>query len=269
MFLDTNKKYLIIDKSGWDPFNFALSKKSKNALNINKIDEFFRKCHTTPLITKEAFEAGEFTDHSYNHNLFSGVITTTTSGINSNGIGTVSFNTDGTLTSNTLQFNNRVEIISITDVFSETISLHEQSKSLINNEGFLQYKKTQKTLWETSKYWGSVSKSMPDLSVVYTNRQFQKINLHYTTLVNDWHLREQIKIEGYEVCGSSSILANMVLANIINYQNGTCIYKIWGDSNKKWLPNKNNSTKEKYKFREILEIERKRIDNNRNFFLSK
>lgn len=266
MFLNNDKKILVNDKSGWDPFCFAFS---KGCLKSNEIDKFFEKCQIIQIITKEAFEAGEFTKHSYNYNLFSGIVPTTTSGINSTGNETLSFNSDGTLTkSNIIKSNVYVETISVSDLSSATIQLNGQSK--VNNEVTSQYQKPQKTLWETSEHWDSISKSIPDLSIVYINREFQKINLHYVTLANDWHLREQLKLEGYLVCGSSSLLANMVLADTITYQNGTYIYyRIWSDSNKKWLPNKNNLTKEKYKFGEILEIERKKAESGRNFFLSK
>lgn len=265
MFLDNNKKILINDKSGWDPFCFAFS---EEYLKSNEVDKFFEKCQITPVITKEAFDAGEFTKHSYNYNLFSGVVSTTTSIINSTGNETLSFNSDGTLTkSNIINSNTLIETISVSDFSSATVQLNGQSK--VNNEVMFQYPKPQKTLWETSEHWDSISKSIPDLSIVYINREFKKIKLHYITLVNDWHLREQIKLEGYSACGSSSMLANMVLADTINYQKGTYIYyKVWGSSNKKWLPNKNNSMKEKYKFGEILETEREKLKNRESFFLS-
>lgn len=265
MFLNNDKKILINDKSGWDPFCFAFS---RGCLKNNEIDKFFEKCQITPIITKEAFEAGEFTKHSYNYNLFSGVVPTTTSGINSIGNETLSINSDGTLTkSSIIKSNVCVETISASDFSSATVQLNGQSK--VNNEAIFQYQKPQKTLWETSEHWDSISKSVPDLSIVYINREFQKINLQYITLVNDWHLREQIKFEGYSVCGSSSMLANMVLADTINYQRGTYIYyKVWGSFHKKWLPNKNNSTKDKYKFKEVLEIEREKLKNKKSFFLS-
>lgn len=255
----------MINRDG-TPFCFAFS---EGCLKSNEIDKFFEKCQIIPIITKEAFEAGEFTKHSYNYNLFSGVVSTTTSGINSTENETLSFNSDGTLTkSSIIKSNVCVETISASDFSSATIQLNGQPK--VNNEVIFQYQKPQKILWETSEHWDSISKSIPDLSVVYINREFKKINLHYITLANDWHLREQIRLEGYLVCGSSSMLANMVLADTINYQKGIYIYyKVWGISHKKWLPNKNNLTKEKYKFGEILEIERKKMESGRSFFLSK
>ena len=76
----------------------------------------------------------------------------------------------------------------------------------------------------------------------------------------------KVKLEGHSVCGSCAVLAEMVLTDIISTQRATYIYKLWGQSNPKILPNKDNVTKEKYVFKEILQLER--LKNKRGFWVN-
>ncbi len=238
--MDYNKKYLIIDKSGFDPFTFASAQKK---LDIAVFESFLEKQQVVPLVTKEAYTAGEFTNHSYSPNLFSG---TTFNNESLNKIETASFNSDGTLTS-VFKSSNAVQIISAS-TYSNTNS-QEQLSGVCSKNTILQ----QPSLWEVSKHWKELTSSLPDVSVVNLSREFSKKKIQFAVLVNDWHLREYLKLEGYSVIGSAALLAGMVLTNTISYQRGIFIYyDILGKANPKYLPNKNNQTKEKYKFREII-----------------
>lgn len=240
MQVDYNKKYLIIDKSGFDSFTFASAQKK---LDIAVFESFLEKQQVVPLVTEDAYNAGEFTSHSYSPNLFSG---TTFNNESLNKIETVSFNSDGTLTS-VFKTSNAVQIISAS-IYSSTISQEQLS-------GFAPVNiiPQQPSLWEASDHWKMLSHSLTDLSVVNLSREFSKKWVQFAVLVNDWHLREYLKLEGHSVIGSAALLAGMVLTNTISPQRGTFIYyDVWGKTNPKYLPNKNNQTKEKYKFREII-----------------
>lgn len=269
MELNIKQKYLIIDKSGWDPFAFVFDPKNKSILTPEKISEFLKKCGTSDVVTLEAVQAGEYL-HSYAPNLFSGATSVIGSGMSVDKIETFSFNSDGTLTSNhILRSANEVKIISASDFYSKTVSENQFADSvLIKMEQVAKVQEIQQPLWESSIHWDSVSNSPADLSVIQLNRDLSKIGFeNVITLVNDWHLREQLKLEGYSICGSSAMLAAIVLSKTISVQQGNHIYyKLWGKSDNKYLPNKNDSTKEKYRFAEILQQERIRIKSNKSFW---
>ena len=246
MQIDYNKKYLIIDKSGFDPFTFASAQQN---LDITVFENFLEKQHIVPIITEAAFNAGEFTHHSYGPNLFSG---TTFNNENPNKVETASFNSDGTLTS-AFKSSNAVQIISVS-TYSNTIS-QEQWAGVAPVNIIPQ----QQSLWMASEHWKKLSDT--DKSVVNLSREFSKKEIQFAVLVNDWHLREYLKLEGHSIIGSAALLAGMVLTNTISPQRGTFIYyEVWGKSNPKYLPNKDNNPKEKLPFKEILQMKRVKIN---------
>ncbi len=268
MELNTDQKHLIIDKSGWDPFAFIFDPKNKNILTPEKIHEFLEKCGAVGVVTLEAVQAGEYL-HSYKPNLFSGITSAAGCGVAANKIENLSFNSDGTLTSShILRSGNDVKIISASGFYSRTVAENQLSgTALIKIGQVAKIQELQQPLWESSTHWRSVSNSQSDLSVIQLNRDLAKIGfINAITLVNDWHLREQLKLEGHSVCGSCAVLAEMVLTDIISTQRATYIYKLWGQSNPKILPNKDNVTKEKYVFKEILQLER--LKNKRGFWVN-
>jgi hypothetical protein len=177
MGLNIDQKHLIIDKSGWDPFTFIFQK-TNDILTPGKIHEFLEKCGAIDVVTLEAVQAGEYL-HSYAPNLFSGVTSIVGSGVAASKIETLSFNIDGTLTSNhILRSSNEVKIISASDFYSKTVSENQFSEPVLIRMGQVaKAQEIQQPLWESSIHWKSVSNSPADLSVVQLNRDFSKIGI--------------------------------------------------------------------------------------------
>jgi len=254
MNLELNKKYLILDKSGFDGFSLLFAKR---AIGTFVFFNFLETKKITPLVTKEAFDAGEFTLHSYCPNLFSGKINNTP-----NKAEIFSCNNDGTLTS--VWGNNHIQVISATTPSNTSNSRTQEDLSGYGNSDT---SVRQISLWESSPHWKEISSSQSDLSIVNLSRLLYEKKYIFSVLVNDWHLRQQLLLEGQSIIGSSALLAEMVLSDIISCQKGSFIYyNIWQQADSKFLPNKNNFTKEKYEFKEILQLARNKKQNRRNIF---
>ena len=253
MNLELNKKYLILDKSGFDSFSLLFAKR---VIDTSAFFNFLETKKITPIVTKEAFDAGEFTLHSYCPNLFSGKINNTPDKTE-----IFSCNNDGTLTSVWGNNYNYIQVISAT---TPSNSRTQEDLSGYRNSGtYVQ----QIPLWESSSYWKKISSFQPDLSVVNLSRLLYEKEYIFSVLVNDWYLRQQLLLEGQSIIGSSALLAEMVLSDIISCQKGSFIYyNIWQQANSKFLPNKNNFTKEKYEFKEILQLARNKKQSRRNIF---
>jgi len=124
----------------------------------------------------------------------------------------------------------------------------------------------QLTLWQNSPDYGYLSTN--DKDIIQTAQQLQNEYSWVAVLSNDWHLREQcISYEGINVYGTCSILAGMVVTNVISYQKGSFIYYEWFNYDPRWIPSE-KATRRKLKFKEVLDIERERVNSGKSFWVS-
>lgn len=253
---EIREKILIEDKSGWDPFIWSIS---NNYLTSKRINDFFISQDITSVITQEALDVGEF-KHSYNPNLFSGNIDK----YNKNESFCFS-ELDGSLTKKSLDsYGLEVSIESASQLARSTNNFLENKQNDLNAGVFDDIgmcSNDQFNLWESTSFWRHLSFS--DKSVVRLQRNFaaRYSSTSVASLVNDWCLREQIKTEGYQVYGSVSMLAGMVFVGNLSTQKATQIFYKWKEFDSKWVPRD-------LSFREVLSIERNRVENGTSFWVN-
>jgi len=262
------QKFLLLDKSAWDPFAWSIS---NDYLSIEDIKTLWTESRITPLITWEAVVAGEFTKHSYSYNLFSGASYSSNEsdyfGLSKKDFLCLSA-TDGTLTPSELSLNGALIGIWRT---GNNLSEDTTYQAFLPDFQGVEYlvvsytpnspnnsSKTQTILWEESKYWKKLDEV--DKSLIYA----QRILVFDTTrgvasLVNAEDLRNQHNIEGFEVYGSASMLAGMCLKGKISFQKATSLYYSWREIDKRWTP--------QISFRQVLEIEKERFRKETSFWL--
>lgn len=126
----------------------------------------------------------------------------------------------------------------------------------------------QGRLWESSSHWqqhlSSEDKSL--ITLAYGKvKTYDKVAI----LTNDWHLRQQcLNFDRIFTYGSASMLAGMVFTGFITVQQGTYIYGGWLKEEQRWIPYSRNEYggKRKLKFREVLEIEKSRMQKKNSFW---
>jgi len=108
--------------------------------------------------------------------------------------------------------------------------------------------------------------STEDRFVIQTAQQTKSEYSWTAVFSNDWHLRKQcVSYEGVDVYGTCSMLAGMVITEVISYQKGSFIYYEWFHQNPRWIPPE-RITRRKLRFGEVLSIERERVNNGKSFW---
>lgn len=217
-------KKLIIDQSGYDPYQWSIS---NNWIATTDLNEFFDCQHITPILSEDAIEEFNF-NYDTQENLFSG------SADDSICFSEIS----GSLTSCQLS----------------------PCGTKVNVEASTQDKSPQCTLYESSAYWNFLSEE--DKSIVCLQRQLSSDSVNYVgSLVNDWRLKEQIKFEGYNSYGSASMLCGIVLSGVFVWQKACKMFYKWKNIDPKWTPLS-------LTFKEVLEIEKQRVQDGSSFWIS-
>lgn len=129
-------------------------------------------------------------------------------------------------------------------------------------------KQVQAGLWEASDEWKLLSEE--DRSVIKTANSLMNEYQGVTILTNDWPLRQQCELyEGIVVKGTCSMLAGFALAGYITIQRGVSIFNKWRSNEPRWIPGVYEKKRflRKYTFGEILELERQRQKINQSFWV--
>jgi len=225
-------KALVVDRSGLDPIMFSLANKH---LTSNTVSDFIN-------------DAGidcYFSDFCRNEFLYQ-------------------YNPQQSLFSEPLNMNKITDSIYLSDagaLSSSSFNINQlgifASQSEISNS-------IQPTLWQNSPHYKYLS--VEDKCIIQTPQQLRSEYSWVAVFSNDWHLREQcISYEGIYAYGTCSMLAGMVITDVISYQKGSFIYYEWLNQNPRWIPSE-KITRRKLKFKEVLDIERERVNNGKSFW---
>ena len=120
---------------------------------------------------------------------------------------------------------------------------------------------SQLGLWQVSVEYQNLSSN--DKNIISTAMMLEKDYEYVAILSNDSDLRSYCQsYEGISVYGTCSLLAGMVFAEVFSYQKGTAIYNKWLSEDPRWIPSD-------LKFKEVLNLERQRLEDDKCFWLSK
>lgn len=234
-----SKKALIIDSSGIDPLQFSLFEKH---LNVVEVENFFNNANIDLFYSSACQTEFSFQYPTITPSLF---------------VESISVSSQS--------FSNLVDAIYLSDsgVFSQS-SFNVDYPKVASCQALSS--ESSSTLWQFSPHYNFLS--LCDKSIIETAKNLRNSSETVAVLSNDWHLRQQcLGFEGINVYGTCSMLAGMVLSDIISYQKGIFIYYTWAITNARWIPNE-SKTREKLKFKEIIEIERNRFRGGKSLWMN-
>ncbi|NTU66811.1 MAG: hypothetical protein HGB08_02690 [Candidatus Moranbacteria bacterium] len=225
-------KILIWDTSGIDPVRYSLK---EDQIQIEKINAFYAQAGLKTATSSECVSC-EFTyEHNNQRNILVESIANTSCISGKSGTVFLAANGD-------FSYSFYGSSISVNVIYSKT-----EGVSTLRGG----------TLWKNSCQWTS-NLSIEDKSLITITGVLDYSDC--AILTNDKGLRKQCDLEGVKNFGTCSMLAGMVISNIISYQKGTIIFKNWAEKDKRWIP--------KRTFAEILNIERDRFDNGSSFWVN-
>ena len=225
-----NKK-LVVDSSGFNPFQYSIRNKN---IAPKDLGDFFEQQNIELCTAKETCSCGEFSyaeqGDFYTHKTYQ------------------SFNAPNETTANLK--NTKYEIGENGTIIE---AINERSELEIN---VISITEGTTTSMEDLKNWTSPKISNEDkFSILLAE------TLNTAILVNDQKLRIHAKRLEISTYGSSALLASMVISGIYSYQKGTSVYYSWHKKNAGWIPK--NLT-----FKNVLNVEKNKIKNNKSFFIN-
>jgi len=228
-----NNKALVVDVSSLNPLYFSLS---NNHFTSDLINNFIKKSNIDLFYDDSCYD-------EFNYN----------------------WNNQGSLfIESPIKANEAIYLSDVGNLYSSSDNINQPKISSLKTEFS---ESVQQTLWGNSFSYKHLSEE--DKQIIQTAQQLQTKYSWTAVFSNDWHLKNQcISYEGVDTYGTCSMLAGMVLSNFITYQKGTFIYHKWLNEDFKWIPF-NRIFKKALSFKEVLDIERKRIDNDKSFWIKK
>ncbi|MBI1839028.1 MAG: hypothetical protein HYR95_01875 [Candidatus Colwellbacteria bacterium] len=233
----SNKKALIIDSSGVHPWLFAINEKD---ISADKLGVFLDDLGVDCYLSDQARHEFSTLNYTSGISLFAEPIGSTTL--------------------------KKYDAVYLSDAgyFSPTANTNFDLQLSIPD---FRMDVSNPTLWETSPQWAHLS--YEDRSVIKTATALVSQYSSVAILTNDWSLRQQSNLyEGIEARGTCSMLASLSLGGYISYQRGTYIFGKWMAKESRWVPTVYPPERRKFTFREVLEVERKRREKSRSFWLT-
>lgn len=230
----SNKKALVIDSSGVHPWLFAINEKDISSDNLELfLDNLDADCY----LSDQARHEFSTLNYASGVSLFAEPM--------------------GSMATQKYD----PVYLSNAGYFSTTANIDSGLQLLVPD---FRIEMSQQTLWETSVQWTNLSDE--DRSVIKTARALVPQYSSVAILTNDWSLRQQsILYEVIEARGTCSMLAGLSLGGYISYQRGTYIFGKWSDKEPRWVPTF-YPERRKFTFREVLEVERKRREEDKSFW---
>ncbi len=224
-------KFLIIDTSGFNPIRYSIT---EGDMAINDLTRFSVQANLQLCITSAILQSGEFSYSktpdlfTYTHNR--PLSDTTSSGINDQLTKSCWLTLNGTMTIDNHMGELEVKVLNI-----------------------------QTTQTNSSNYLSKLSPQ--DISNISLANELLESGSNVAILVNDWHLREQAKVNKISVYGTCSFLAGMVLNDIYTYQKTTKLHYKWKEVDKKWVPRD-------FSFKDVLHLESDRNKERKSFWFN-